>query len=82
MSGDASKTALVILAEGAEEIETVVIVDVLRRGGVTVTLAGLEADQNQAVNCSRNVRILPDCSLTQATNGTQIYDAIILPGKE
>ncbi|TRY62649.1 hypothetical protein TCAL_07947 [Tigriopus californicus] len=82
MSGDASSqpTALVILAEGAEEIETVVIVDVLRRGGVTVTLAGLDADESQAVLCSRNVRILPDCSLAKATNQDQIYDAIILPG--
>jgi protein DJ-1 len=29
--------ALVILSEGAEEMETVIAVDVLRRGGVNVT---------------------------------------------
>lgn len=29
-----SKTALVILAKGAEEMETVITVDMLRRGGV------------------------------------------------
>ena len=31
-----SPRALVILAEGAEEMETVITVDVLRRGGVEV----------------------------------------------
>lgn len=29
-----SKSALVILAQGAEEMETVITVDMLRRGGV------------------------------------------------
>ncbi len=47
----AAKTALVILAEGAEEMEAVIAVDVLRRGGVDVTVAGL--DGGQAVTCSR-----------------------------
>lgn len=32
-----TKKALVILSEGAEEMETVISVDVLRRGGVNVT---------------------------------------------
>ena len=31
-------TAVVILAEGAEEIETVTTVDILRRGGVEVSI--------------------------------------------
>ena len=30
------KTALVILAEGAEEMETVIVVDVLRRANIKV----------------------------------------------
>ena len=33
-------TALVLLAGGAEEMETVIAVDVLRRGGVEVGIAG------------------------------------------
>ena len=36
-----NKRALVFLAEGAEEMETVITVDTLRRGGVDVTLAGV-----------------------------------------
>ena len=31
-------SAIVLLAEGAEEMETVISVDVLRRGGVSILL--------------------------------------------
>lgn len=68
-------TALVLLAPGAEEMETTIVVDVLRRAGVEVTLAGvLGAD---AVACSRGVRITPDCALGQHSG---LADAIVLPG--
>jgi len=37
----ASPKALVLLADGAEEMETVIIVNILRRGKIEVTLASL-----------------------------------------
>ncbi|XP_053621903.1 protein dj-1beta-like isoform X1 [Plodia interpunctella] len=73
-----SKSALVILAQGAEEMETVITVDMLRRGGVTVTMAGL--DGREPVLCSRQVTLLPDKSLADALAETPQYDAVILPG--
>jgi 4-methyl-5(b-hydroxyethyl)-thiazole monophosphate biosynthesis len=39
---DNLKTVLVPVSNGCEEIETVSIVDVLRRAGATVTLASIE----------------------------------------
>jgi protein DJ-1 len=39
-----SPKALVLLAEGAEEMETVIVVNILRRGKVDVTLASLEEE--------------------------------------
>ncbi|CAH0689126.1 unnamed protein product [Chilo suppressalis] len=73
-----SKTALVILAQGAEEMETVITVDMLRRGGVNVTLAGLDGDS--PVLCSRQVTLVPNKSLADALAENPQYDAVILPG--
>jgi protein DJ-1 len=68
--------ALVFLAEGAEEMETVITVDILRRAGIEVTLAGVNGDQT--VTCSRNVKIVPDCSLEKVSSSQ--FDAVVLPG--
>ncbi|XP_073965129.1 protein dj-1beta-like [Choristoneura fumiferana] len=73
-----SKSALVILAQGAEEMETIITVDMLRRAGVTVILAGL--DGCTPVLCSRQVTLVPDQSLADALANKPEYDAVILPG--
>lgn len=67
--------ALVILAEGAEEMETTIIVDVLRRAEVEVVLAGL--DGPGPVRCSRGVRLVPDVDLSAVTGD---FDVVVLPG--
>lgn len=69
------KTALVILAAGAEEMEVSIIVDVLRRSGVKVTLAGLAG--SGAVVCSRGLKLVPDVALGDVA-GT--FDVVVLPG--
>lgn len=61
-----SKTACVILANGAEEMEFVISADVLRRAGVTVTVAGLSGEE--PVKCSRDIVIKPDKSLDSVKN--------------
>lgn len=67
--------ALVVLAEGAEEMEAIITVDVLRRAGVEVVLAGL--DGADPVTCSRKVRVVPDTSLAAAGND---FEVLVLPG--
>ncbi len=67
--------ALVLLAEGAEEIETVTIVDVLRRGDVEVTLAGVAG--SRPVRCSRGVVLVPDAPLLEVSGR---FDLLALPG--
>ena len=71
------KSALVILATGAEEMETVITVDVLRRAKINVTLAGLEG--LEPVVCSRGVKIVPDTSLDEAVEKGR-YDVVVMPG--
>uniref|UniRef100_A0A668AB22 protein deglycase n=1 Tax=Myripristis murdjan TaxID=586833 RepID=A0A668AB22_9TELE len=73
----AGKRALVILSKGAEEMETVIPVDVMRRAGIAVTLAGLTG--KEPVQCSRNVVICPDASLEDASKQGP-YDVVLLPG--
>jgi protein DJ-1 len=73
----ANKKALVVIAEGSEEIETVTPIDVLRRAGVEVTVAGLHGANIQI--CSRQVIIGVESSLQGASSGGP-YDAILLPG--
>lgn len=69
------KTALVILAAGAEEMEVSIVVDVLRRAAIKVTLAGLSG--SGPVTCSRGLRILPDVALGDVAGS---FDAVVLPG--
>ncbi|KAJ3651742.1 hypothetical protein Zmor_017760 [Zophobas morio] len=72
-----TKKALVFLAPGAEEMEAVISIDVLRRGGVDVTVAGLP--DGGIVRCSRGVNIKPDISIKEAhTKGP--FDVLVLPG--
>jgi protein deglycase len=66
---------LVPLAQGCEEIEAVTIIDILRRAGVEVISAGLDA---QPVRASRGVMLMPDTTLDTLLN--QNFDMVALPG--
>jgi 4-methyl-5(b-hydroxyethyl)-thiazole monophosphate biosynthesis len=66
---------LVPLAQGCEELEAVTVADILRRAGITVITAGLEAG---AVRASRGMMLLPDATLDEVA-GTE-FDMIVLPG--
>jgi len=66
---------LVPLAPGFEEIEAVTIIDILRRAGITVVVAGLE---DGPVRGSHEIAVETDCSLDKALDGD--YDMAVLPG--
>ncbi len=68
-------TVLVPLAQGCEELEAVTIIDLLRRAGITVVTAGLDAGP---VTASRGVTLIPDTDLDQALQKN--YDMVVLPG--
>ena len=71
-----STKALVAFANGFEDIEAVSIVDVLRRGGVEVVAASLNAEP-YAVS-AHGIRMSTDAVLADVLEDE--YDAIILPG--
>lgn len=70
-----SKHAIVPLAPGFEEIEAVTIVDILRRAGVRVTVAGLGG---RAVTGSHGIRVECDARVEECETGAA--DAVCLPG--
>jgi 4-methyl-5(b-hydroxyethyl)-thiazole monophosphate biosynthesis len=66
--------ALVLMAEGFEEIEFSNIVDILRRGGVSVTVAGLKEG---LITGAHGIKMQADAPLDSVK---ETYDAIVLPG--
>ncbi len=69
--------ALVILANGFEEIEAIAVIDILRRGQVDVTIAGLDTLR---IVSSRRLAIETETVLAHCLTTT--YDVIVLPGGE
>ncbi|MGD2055734.1 MAG: DJ-1/PfpI family protein [Gammaproteobacteria bacterium] len=68
-------SVLVPLAQGCEELEAITVVDLLRRAGITVVTAGLDA---QPVRASRGTVLVPDMELDEALQ--REYDMVVLPG--
>ncbi|MCP4403621.1 MAG: DJ-1/PfpI family protein [bacterium] len=71
-----SKTVLVPIADGTEEIEAVCIIDTLRRAGLEVIVASVM--DNLQVNAAQGVNIVADKMIGECLSGK--YDAIALPG--
>jgi 4-methyl-5(b-hydroxyethyl)-thiazole monophosphate biosynthesis len=69
-----AKKAIIILATGFEELEAVSVIDILRRGGVELTITGLDGIN---ISSSRNVTIVADKKFEDIKED---FDAVILPG--
>ena len=70
-------SVLLPLAPGFEELEAVTVIDLLRRAGVEVTVAGLITGP---ITGSRLTVVIPDMTLEQALE--RDYDMLVLPGGE
>lgn len=66
---------VVPLAEGFEEIEFSTVVDILRRAGIAVTVAGLK---EEGINGAHGIRVTPDTLIDKVS--ADDFDAIVLPG--
>ncbi|KAJ3023080.1 UNVERIFIED_CONTAM: hypothetical protein HDU68_008807 [Siphonaria sp. JEL0065] len=70
-----SKKALVVVADGSEEMEAVICIDVLRRAQVSVMTASLGF---KTVVCSRQVTLVADSTLSDIDASS--FDIVVLPG--
>lgn len=66
---------LVPIANGTEEMEAVIVIDVLRRAQWTVTVAGVD---DNPITASRGVRILADKAWREITPAD--FDILMIPG--
>ncbi|MEO6711209.1 MAG: DJ-1 family glyoxalase III [Planctomycetota bacterium] len=66
---------LVLLADGFEEIEAVTVIDVLRRAGAEVVVAGLAAER---VRGAHGIEVRADTVLDQVESAK--IDMLVLPG--
>ncbi|ORY18861.1 class I glutamine amidotransferase-like protein [Clohesyomyces aquaticus] len=75
--------ALLLIADGSEEIEFVTPYDVLTRAGFEVKSVGVQLQNEGWAHCTRNIRIVPDSPTLAALphqNAHEVYDILILPG--
>jgi len=63
------------LANGFEEIEAMSLIDVMRRGGMNVIVAGVGGD---VIYGAHNVRVIPD-TIIELVNADEL-DLVVLPG--
>lgn len=70
------KSALVILHEGVEEMEAIAPIDILRRGGVSVTVAS--ANNAPQVTGRGQISLGVDAPLNDVKDSP--FDCIVLPG--
>jgi 4-methyl-5(b-hydroxyethyl)-thiazole monophosphate biosynthesis len=80
-----TKKAIVLLAEGFEEVEAVTPIDYLRRAGIAVTIAAV--DGSLSVKGARGITINADallCDIIQKGEAGETpvaaFDAVIIPG--
>jgi len=79
---DTKKTALVLLAEGFEEVEAVTPIDYLRRAGIAVTIVAI--GEELAVKGARGISVNADITLKDLVKQRMaedgLWDAVIVPG--
>jgi 4-methyl-5(b-hydroxyethyl)-thiazole monophosphate biosynthesis len=68
---------LIPIADGTEEMEAVIVIDVLRRAKIDVCVASVMPNRKE-ISASRGVRILADTLLSECLDHT--WDMIVLPG--
>lgn len=69
------KKVLITLAPGFEEIESITVIDILRRAGARVDVAGTESGPLEG---SRGIKVVPDMLVSEVDS--QDYDLVVLPG--
>jgi len=71
-------SALVVVADGSEEIEFSATVDVLARGGFTVTTASVMPSNRSMCKLSRGIKVEADVHISKISHDS--FDVVVVPG--
>ena len=74
-----SKKALVLLADGFEEVEAITPIDYLKRADIAVTTASI-SNSTTVTGARAKLHVIADTTLEELAPGACCFDAIILPG--
>ncbi|MDR0474758.1 MAG: DJ-1/PfpI family protein, partial [Treponema sp.] len=72
------KNAIILLAEGFEEVEALTPVDYLRRAGIDVLTVAV--GEGRTVKGARGIPVIADTTLKECQGTADLWDAVILPG--
>ncbi|MDR1443276.1 MAG: DJ-1/PfpI family protein [Treponema sp.] len=82
-----AQKALILLAAGFEEVEAVTPIDYLRRAGLEVCIAAIDAGGDRTLTGSHGIAVRADTTLAELTAKAgdltrlcQALDAVLLPG--
>lgn len=73
-----SHRALIVVAEGVDDLQCVTLIDVLRRAKVEVVVGSIEG--RRMLTCARGTRLTADGMLVDIL--AQPFDLVVLPGGE
>lgn len=73
-----SKRVLIPVADGSEDIETVTLIDVLRRADAEVCVASVAEQGRLQITAARGTRITADCHIETCADDD--WDLIAVPG--
>ncbi|SCZ05036.1 MULTISPECIES: DJ-1 family glyoxalase III [unclassified Pseudomonas] len=76
MPGTKIPRALIAVAEGVDDLQTVTLIDVLRRAQIETVVASIEG--RRMLTCARGTRLTADGMLVDVL--AQDFDLVVLPG--
>ena len=74
-----AKKAIVLMADGFEEVEAITPIDYLRRAGIEVSAVSI-SDSLTVTGKWTGIKLTVDAKLSEIAGKTGAYDAVILPG--
>jgi len=74
-----NKKALILLADGFEEVEAITPIDYLKRAGIAVTTAAI-SNSVTVKGARAKLHVIADTTLEKLAPGACCFDAIVIPG--